>query len=87
MGRRGKREFVKVLRLLETFSSEDVHTAVRDALRRGAAGFDAVKHLVLCNIEGRPSRLNLDLYPHLPRVNVSTTSAGDYMKLLNGRRS
>ena len=87
MGRRGKREFVKVLRLLETFSSEDVHTAVRDAVGRGAAGFDAVKHLVLCNIEGRPPRLNLDLYPHLPRVKVSTTSAGDYMKLLNGRRS
>ncbi len=87
MGRRGKREFVQVLRLLETFSREDVHMAVRDAVRMGAAGFDAVKHLVLCNIEERPPRLDLDLYPHLPRVCVSTTSAGDYMKLLNGRTS
>ena len=36
MGRRGKREFVQVLRLLESFSQQEVHTAVRDAIRLGA---------------------------------------------------
>src|SRR5215218_3531425 len=36
---------VQVLRLLETFRLEDVHAAVREALRLGALGFDAVKHL------------------------------------------
>ena len=85
MGRRGKREFVQVLRLLESFKLEEVHTAVKDALRLGALSFDAVKHLVLCRLEGRPPRLDLELYPYLPRVRVSTTSAGDYMKLLSGR--
>ena len=85
MGRRGKREFVQVLRLLETFSQEEVHTAARDAIRLGALSFDAVKHLVLCQLEGRPSRLDLELYPYLPRVKVSTTCAGDYMTLLTGR--
>ena len=30
MGRRGKREYVQVLRLLETFSQEEVHAAIRD---------------------------------------------------------
>ena len=44
MGRRGKREFVQALRLLETFSMAEVHSAVRDALRLGAISFDAVKH-------------------------------------------
>ena len=85
MGRRGKREFVQVLRLMETFRLEEVHTAVKDALRLGALSFDAVKHLVLCRLEGRPPRLDLDLYPYLPRVRVNTTSAGDYMTLLSGR--
>ena len=85
MGRRGKREFVQVLRLLETFSQEEVHSAVKDALRLGAVSFDAVKHLVLCRLEGRPPRLDLELYPYLPRVRVSTTSAGDYMTLLSGK--
>ena len=87
MGRRGKREFVQVLRLMETFSIDDVHRAVHDAIGLGALSFDAVKHLVLCGIEGRPPRLDLELYPYLPRVSVSTTSATDYMTLLSGRAS
>ena len=66
MGRRGKREFVQVLRLMETFSHQEVHHAVKDSLRLGAISFDAVKHLLLCRLEGRPPRLDLDLYPYLP---------------------
>ena len=85
MGRRGKREFVQVLRLLETFSMAEVHAAIKDALRLGAISFDAVKHLVLCRLEGRPPRLDLELYPYLPRVSVGSTCAGDYMTLLSGR--
>ena len=68
MGRRGKREYVQVLRLLETFSQQEVAAAAKDALRLGAISFDAVKHLVLCRLEGRPPRLDLELYPYLPRV-------------------
>ncbi len=82
MGGRGKREYVQVLRLMENFRKEEVHEAVRDALRRGAISFDAIKHLVLCRIEGRPQRLDLELYPHLPRVNVTKTAASDYMALM-----
>ncbi len=85
MGRRGKRELVQVLRLLESFRLEEVHRAVKDAIRLGALSFDAVKHLVLCRLEGRPPRLDLELYPYLPRVRVGATSAGDYLTLLSGR--
>ena len=74
-------------RLLETFPADEVHAAVRDAISRGATGYDAVKHLLLCRIEGRPPRLDLDLHPHLPSVSVSTTSAQDYMKLLREKAS
>ena len=44
MGKAGKREYVQVLRLLETFDLEVLHGAVKDALRLGAIGYDAVKH-------------------------------------------
>ena len=49
-GRGGRREYVQVLRLLETFDLQEVHAAVNHALSLGAIGFDAVKHLVLCRV-------------------------------------
>ena len=78
----GKREYVQVLRLLETFPVAIVHGAVRDALRLSAISYDAVKHLTLCRIEKRPPKLELASYPHLPMTNVATTSASSYMSLL-----
>jgi hypothetical protein len=84
MAKRGKREFVQILRLLEVFRPEDVLAGVRDAIARGAIGFDAVKHLVLCRVERRPPRLDLTVYPYLPRARVSTTSAKAYLGLLAG---
>ena len=80
----GRREYVQVLRLLETFGMDDLHAAVKKALKLGAVGFDAVKHLVLCHVEKRPPKLDLDVYPYLPRANVETTSAANYMDLMSG---
>jgi hypothetical protein len=79
----GKREYVQVLRLLETFSLPEVEAAIGDALHLGTLGFDAVKHLLLCRIERRPPRLDLENYPHLPLADVQTTQAADYMALLS----
>jgi transposase len=79
----GRREYVQVLRLLETFDLGDLHVAVKTALRMGTIGFDAIKHLVLCQVEKRPPKLNLDVYPYLPRANVGTTSAASYMCLVS----
>jgi hypothetical protein len=62
MGKAGKREYVQVLRLLETFGLEEVDAGVRDA------------------------RLNLEVYPYLPRARVATTSARAYLDLLTGVR-
>jgi len=87
MGKKGKREFVQVLRLLETFRITDVEAGIQSALERGTIGFDAVKHLVLCRIERRPPRLDMTVYPYLPKTHVAVTSPGDYMALLSGGRS
>ena len=87
MGKQGKREFVQILRLMETFSLEHVHAGIRAALERGTISFDAVKHLVLCRIERRPPRLDMTVYPYLPRAHVAPTSPAAYMSLLAGGRS
>jgi transposase len=66
MGNRGRREFIQVLRLLETIPMQIVASAVTEAIRLGAVGFDAVKQIALARVERRPARLDLAAYPHLP---------------------
>jgi len=83
LGKKGKREYVQTLRLLQTFKQEEVARAIDDALGMGTISFDAVKHLLLCRIEQRPARLDLENYPHLPMAQVATTAAADYLALLN----
>ena len=80
----GRREYVQVLRLLEAFEMEDLHAAVKTALRLGTVGFDAVKHLVLCPVERRAPKLDLDIDPYLPRANAATTQPSSYMPLMPG---
>jgi transposase len=80
----GSREYVQVLRLMETFTIDEVTAAIEESLALGTISFDAVKHLLLCRIEGRPPRLDMKIYPHLPLAEVRTTQASDYMALLDG---
>lgn len=82
MGSKGKREYVQVLRLMEIFTIDEVEGAAKEALKLGAIGFDAVKHLALCRVEQKPPRLDLDLYPYLPKVQANTTAASAYLSLL-----
>ena len=81
LGNKGRREFIQVLRLLETMPLGIVADAVGEAIRLGAIAFDAVKLIALARIEQRPARLDLTAYPHLPRMDVKTTRAADYAVL------
>jgi hypothetical protein len=67
---------------METFALVEVTHAIEDALQLSTISFDAVRHLLLCRIERRPPRLDMDNYPHLPPAQVRTTQAADYMTLL-----
>ena len=59
-----------------------VQSAINQAIDMGAIAYDAVKHLVLCRVEKRPPRLDLDFYPYLPKANVGTTRPSSYMSLM-----
>ena len=82
LNKRAAREYIQVLRLLETFPLADVEGAIERALELSTISFDAVRHLVLCRIERRPPRLDMANWPHLPLAEVRTTRAADYMSLL-----
>ena len=82
MERRGRKEYIQVLRLLENFSLVQVEQAIKQAMSLGAVGFDAIKHLILCAIERRPAKLDMTLYPYLPNASVESTEARSYLSLL-----
>ncbi|QVM85218.1 hypothetical protein [Novosphingobium decolorationis] len=63
MHKHGRREYVQVLRLLETFTLADLRAAVEQAIDLGAIGFDAVKHLALCRVERVPPVLDSTSIP------------------------
>ena len=70
---------------MEAITKDVVTSAVTEAIRLGAIGFDAVKQIALARVEHRPARLDLDAYPHLPKPGVKTTAAADYGILVTGR--
>ena len=85
LGKKGRKEYIQVLRLIEAFGDVEVAVAVEDALRLSAISYDAVKHLVLAKIERRVPRLNLSDYPYLPQASVGITDVRDYLALLQIR--
>ena len=87
LGKKGRKEYIQVLRLIETFGDVEVAVAVEDALRLSAISYDAVKHLVLARIERRVPRLNLSDYPFLPQATVGLTDVRDYLALLQAKIS
>lgn len=70
------RQTVAVLHKRVAHETQLALTAIALAVQPG-------KHLVLCRIEQRPPRLDLDVYPYLPRARVTTTAAASYMSLLS----
>ena len=84
MEQRGRKEYIQVLRLLETFDLAQVERGIKHALSLGAPSVDAVKHLILCALEQRPAKLNLSLYPYLPEACVGLTQPRSYLQLLGG---
>ncbi len=69
-GSAGTREYIKVLRLMETATLEELATAVTEALAIGATGVDAIG-LILAHAKERPVALfSLDGHPHLKSVAV-----------------
>ena len=80
---RGTREFIKVLRLLESHSLSALKDAVQHALEIGAASADAVR-LILEYREEQPVDLFcLEGRPHLKSVQIRQTSVLAYQSLLS----
>jgi len=80
---RGTREFIKVLRLLESHSLSALKDAVQHALEIGATSADAVRLILEYRAEQPVDLFCLEGRPHLKSVQIRQTSVLAYQSLLS----
>lgn len=78
----GTREYIRVLRLLETHSLRDLERAVARGLRKGALTRDAIAQFLLPPEEPRATTFRLDGREHLRHVKVAQSDVTAYRALL-----
>jgi len=78
LGSVGTREFIKVLRLLESASLRQLTVAVEQALTIGATGADAIQLILLHRAERPVGLFSLDGHPHLKSVVIDPLDLGVY---------
>jgi hypothetical protein len=83
----GTREFVKVLRLLESASLGQLTAAVERALAIGATSADAIRLILQCGREEPTRWFRLDGRPHLAAVPIPPPNLRAYSCLSVGGRA
>jgi transposase len=78
LGSSGTREFIKVLRLLETAPLRELAGAVEVALSIGATSADAIRLIVLHRKERPVGLFSLDGHPHLKLFAIDPPDIGAY---------
>ena len=78
----GTRSFIRVLRLLERFSLQEVTAGVEYALDIGLSDSDSIRSVVEHRADGPVRLFSLDGRPHLACVHVETTPVAAYQALL-----
>jgi len=84
-GKEGKREYIRILRLFETFTLKEVEFGVEQGLQRGIHTHEAIRHLILHHKEPTPEFIDMSGRSELAAVNVQTTYAMKYSELISGR--
>jgi transposase len=83
LGKKGKREYVQILRLISDFSLNKVQRSINKAFQFNAISFDVIKHFILSEGEVSHDTIDIERYPHLKFVQVKSTKTSDYMSLLS----
>jgi hypothetical protein len=78
----GTRSFIRVLRLLERFSLDEVTAGAEYALDIGLSDSDSIRSVVEHRADGPVRLFSLDGRPHLACVHVETTPVAAYQALL-----
>jgi transposase len=79
----GTREYIRVLRLLETYDLSDVSDAVEKALRAGAHTRDAIAQFLIPHVAWEHTTFRLDGREHLQLIRVDGPDISSYQALLS----
>ena len=79
------REYIKVLRLMETHGIDNVERGLYLAFDQGIFSVEAIKHLILNSLEQKPPTLSLENLPNVPVVCVQKTNMSSYKSLMGGQ--
>ena len=82
--RHGTRSFIRVLRLLEKFSLEQLTAAVEYALDIDVIDADSIRTIAEHRADQPVEHFPLDGRPHLAHVRVEITDVSRYQALLEG---
>jgi hypothetical protein len=83
---KGVREYIKVLRLLETATATQLAGAIEQALFIGATSVDAIKLILEHRRQAPIALFSLDGHPHLKSVRVPGVDLTGYGGLTEGGR-
>jgi hypothetical protein len=85
-GNAGKREYILILQLLRDFTLGELRSAIETALEHNCPNYEAVKMIVISLREPfwEAVPLSSERLSRLPRINLETTDASEYQKLLSG---
>ena len=83
----GTREYIRVLRLLEKYSTRALTRAIKQGLRCRAHTRDAIAQFLIPQEDWCQTTFHLDGREHLRRVKVSTANIRAYQSLLTGGTS
>lgn len=80
-GSKGTREYIKVLRLLESATLKELAVAVREALQLRITSYEAVRLILEYRREQPIAMFSLDGHPHLKSVQVQDVDLSAYSSL------
>ena len=85
-GHAGKREYILILQLLRDFTLGELRSAIETALEHNCPNYEAVKMIIVSLREPfwEAVPLSSERLSRLPRINLETTDAREYQKLLSG---
>lgn len=80
-GKEGIRAYIRILRLLETYSIKEVEIALKAAIVQDIVNEIAIVHLIKRRKEKRPANLSLVNHPRVPAIHVANQNLAIYTRV------